>query len=171
MKQLLLTMPRKTNKMLKESMTKGIGTAAYCAPEQVSSTLYDSSADIFSIGLILLELICLFGTEHERIQTFHDCRRGVLPSAIQEAYPEVTKIIRWCTDPNPRLRPSAKQLMTMPFLRARVVDSSLYMESLSQKLDEKEMIIQKLQSELLEKDKLIEEMQAEILKLKSSSIS
>ncbi len=45
--------------------TYGIGTASYGAPEQLNSDgsgFYGPAADIFPLGLILMELCCLFTT-------------------------------------------------------------------------------------------------------------
>jgi len=39
-----------------DTHTIGIGTASYCAPEQISGGKYDMAADVFSLGLILLEV-------------------------------------------------------------------------------------------------------------------
>jgi serine/threonine protein kinase len=99
-----------------DPLTEGIGTASYAAPEQVSTRSYGKEADIFSLGLMLLELVCIFSTEHERIQTFHDCRyRRKLPAAKHEQelfheFPFLAQIILQCTDPNPAKRPTAQQL-------------------------------------------------------------
>jgi serine/threonine protein kinase len=49
----------------RDPLTAGIGTASYAAPEQLKSRMYGPEADVFSMGLILLELFCSFGTEHK----------------------------------------------------------------------------------------------------------
>lgn len=46
--------------------TGGIGTATYAAPEQTAGLPYDGRADVFSLGIILVELFCPFGTKMER---------------------------------------------------------------------------------------------------------
>lgn len=45
----------------------GIGTPTYSAPEVLSSRNYDSKVDVYSLGLILLELCSCFRTNSERI--------------------------------------------------------------------------------------------------------
>jgi serine/threonine protein kinase len=102
-----------------DPLTAGIGTASYAAPEQVSTRSYGKEADIFSLGLMLLELVCVFATEHERIQTFHDCRyRRKLPTGTHEQelfqeLPVLAETILQCTDPNPEKRPTAQQLANL----------------------------------------------------------
>jgi hypothetical protein len=66
-----------------DTHTAGIGTASYAAPEQINSTGYDASADVFSLGLILLELCNIFGSDHERARAFHETRRGDIDAKFE----------------------------------------------------------------------------------------
>jgi translation initiation factor 2-alpha kinase 1 len=148
-----------------DPLTMGIGTASYCAPEQVATDCYGVKADIFSLGLIMLELLCGFGTEHERIHTFHDCRRGQLPEKLEQMYPEVAEIIKSCTKQDPSQRPSANALLNRPPLQRQDNDNNhqgLQMQSLRGMLKEKDTQIQKQQSELEEKDRVIEQMRLQM---------
>ena len=54
--------------------TVGVGTASYASPEQITSKNNRPASDIYSLALILLELIGNFTLEHERAKAFHDCR-------------------------------------------------------------------------------------------------
>jgi serine/threonine protein kinase len=91
--------------------TAGIGTASYAAPEQVNSENYGAEADVYSLGLILLELLCSFSTEHERLQTFRDCRISRrVPIDIEDLYPKAAETILRCTEPAQELRPRAEDL-------------------------------------------------------------
>lgn len=94
-----------------DPLTAGVGTASYAAPEQVDSTSYTSAVDIFSVGLVLLELLCSFSTEHERLQTFYDCRhRRIIPDIINQYYPIAAQTILACTEYQPDKRPLASEL-------------------------------------------------------------
>eukprot|EP00594_Rhizosolenia_setigera_P020489 CAMPEP_0178979436 /NCGR_PEP_ID=MMETSP0789-20121207/25839_1 /TAXON_ID=3005 /ORGANISM="Rhizosolenia setigera, Strain CCMP 1694" /LENGTH=225 /DNA_ID=CAMNT_0020669537 /DNA_START=695 /DNA_END=1368 /DNA_ORIENTATION=- len=55
---------------MKEKHTIGIGTSSYASPEQKSSSNYGPASDIFSLGLIFLELFNFFQTLHERSDAF-----------------------------------------------------------------------------------------------------
>lgn len=60
---------------IKAKQTLGIGTASYASPEQMSSSTYSAKSDIFSLGLIFLELIGNYQTAHERAHAFHSIRK------------------------------------------------------------------------------------------------
>jgi serine/threonine protein kinase len=89
-----------------EPLTQGVGTSSYAAPEQLKSQIYGSEADIFSLGLILLELFSSFDSEHERAKIFHDCRRGILPNRFirGDTYlKNVGELILACTSMDPKV--------------------------------------------------------------------
>ena len=138
-----------------DPLTAGIGTASYAAPEQLESKTYGPEADVFSMGLILLELLCSFGTEHERIRTFHDCRRRqVLPSWLTTNYPEVASVILRCTHPYPAKRPSASDLMASHVLTEQDV--------LRRQLQTKEVELEKQRCVIAEKDRVIEALRKQV---------
>jgi len=93
-------------------LTVGVGTATYASPEQVKSRSYGTPADIFSLGLILLELLCCFDTQHERLDNFFKVRQQrKVPKWIHEQYPILAQAILSCTDPVPSRRPKASDLI------------------------------------------------------------
>lgn len=139
------------------SHTAGVGTASYCAPEQVSTQQYGPKADIFSLGMIFLELMCTFRTEHERIITFRDCRRGVLPESLHDE--DIASIILACTHTDPSQRPTAN------FLIARADDAN---NVLQRRLQDSERDLQYHKSMLEEKDCIIEELKRKIEGLSST---
>lgn len=46
-----------------------VGTPLYNAPEQENSMRYDNKVDIYSLGIILFELLKNFNTVSEKIKT------------------------------------------------------------------------------------------------------
>lgn len=139
--------------------TVGIGTASYASPEQVKSRNYGVTADMFSLGLILLELVSCFETEHERLHNFQECRNQRLARWIQENYPEIGSMILACTRDDPDQRPSAKSLLEEV---SRILSPTPYKEAhiLQRQLAEKE-------EQLKEKDKIIENLRLEMKKMKA----
>ena len=168
----------------KDPLTAGVGTASYASPEQVTSRSYGKEADIFSAGLILLELLCCFCTEHERLQTFHDCRvRRDLPDDIKKI-PSLAKAILGCTDKRPENRPSAESLRKFALLSLSsesgstddVVDNQnehteeSEVEKLKRLLAEKEQEVDSLKSVVFEKDRIIAELEQEVSNLRVAAI-
>jgi serine/threonine protein kinase len=161
-----------------DPLTAGVGTASYASPEQVASRSYGKEADIFSMGLILLELLCCFSTEHERIQTFHDCRfRRDLPDDIKQI-PALARTILQCTDTRPESRPSAESLRKFALLSLSAgssMDSSDEVEAteveiLKRQLAEKQREVDELKGVLLEKDKTIAELGSQVTPLRVTAI-
>jgi serine/threonine protein kinase len=148
-----------------DPLTAGVGTASYAAPEQVASRSYGVKADVFSLGLILLELLCCFSTEHERIQTFHDCRhRRTLPNEL-DSFQTVARTILACTDPNPNNRPSAEDLVNLD-IRRDVQECNLKehpdIASLREQLVAKDRELVACRQQLLEKDRVIEGLRRQV---------
>uniref|UniRef100_A0A8C7RI10 Eukaryotic translation initiation factor 2-alpha kinase 3 n=1 Tax=Oncorhynchus mykiss TaxID=8022 RepID=A0A8C7RI10_ONCMY len=53
--------------------TGQVGTKLYMSPEQLSGDLYSHKVDIYSLGLILFELLCPFRTQMERVRCVVSC--------------------------------------------------------------------------------------------------
>lgn len=147
--------------MMQVPHTAGVGTASYAAPEQVQSQEYGTSADIFSIGLILLELLCCFSTEHERLQTFHDIRhRRTLPPDFID-FPSEARLIVSCTEPEASQRPTAFELKTaIPEAVANLSDyfngGDDEIATLRKQLTDKDQQIDHFKVALERKDKIID---------------
>lgn len=66
--------------------TSQVGTQLYMSPEQLSGQPYNHKVDIFSLGLILFELLVPFSTEMERLMTLQDIKLGKFPSIFALKY-------------------------------------------------------------------------------------
>ncbi|KAJ8363840.1 hypothetical protein SKAU_G00126710 [Synaphobranchus kaupii] len=93
------------------SHTTGVGTFVYASPEQLEGSHYDSKSDMYSVGMVALELFQPFGTEMERVERLGKLRQGTVPEALSERWPVLAKYIGLLTSPDPSLRPSAAQLL------------------------------------------------------------
>lgn len=64
-------------------LTMGVGTTLYAPLEQLSGASYDQKADIFSLGVIFVEMLCpSFSSQLEKHTTLLRVRQGVLPFSI-----------------------------------------------------------------------------------------
>lgn len=59
--------------------TQAVGTQLYMSPEQLKGLSYNYKVDIYSLGVILFELLVPFHTSMERIKTLSDLRKNRFP--------------------------------------------------------------------------------------------
>ena len=164
-----------------DPLTAGIGTASYASPEQVKSRSYGTPADIFSVGLILLELVSCFETEHERLDNFQRCRTNQkLPPWLTESYPDIANVIVACTQQEPVKRPTASNLLQLIAESRREWSNKLYQQHhqkhdhahtiLKGKLVEKEEELEEHKKQLAEKDEIIENLRLEMERMKATML-
>jgi serine/threonine protein kinase len=171
-------------------LTAGIGTRSYAAPEQLTSKTYSTAADIFSLGLIFLELVCCFETEHERLDNFQRCREQQgLQQWLVDRYPNIANIIVACTQPDPWQRPSANSIIKILGSRQKTqasvlpaterttttlvkadnsVKGELQNALLRKSLERRDFELEEQKKQLAEKDETIERLRMEMEQLKAS---
>ncbi|KAK9530617.1 hypothetical protein VZT92_012107 [Zoarces viviparus] len=134
------------------SHTTGVGTFVYAAPEQLKGSHYDSKSDMYSIGVLALELFQPFGTEMERARTLGDLRDGKIPDPFCQRWPVLTKFITNLTNKEPSVRPTASQLL----------QSELFCN--------KDIVIHSLQRRVEEQEGEIMQLRRQISRLQSSEV-
>lgn len=98
------------------SFTKDIGTASYVAPEvrSVGNGKYNEKADMYSLGIILLELNVIFSTAMERAETLESLRKEshVPPKALDVPDKALqATLLMSLIDHKPSRRPSSSELL------------------------------------------------------------
>lgn len=84
-------------------------------------------SDMYSIGVIALELFQPFGTEMERVHTLGELRQGKVPETLSKNWPLLAKYIKLLTSSDPSMRPSASQLLHSDLFNANdVVRGSIH---------------------------------------------
>lgn len=112
-------MPRRRNNpsggQSSEWHTTGVGTASYASPEQLQGRRYGIRSDLFSLGLVLLELCCCFTTTHERADAFQSMRQpgGSAPLHLAKRSPAVAQLAELLCRTVPEQRPSAEEMLEM----------------------------------------------------------
>ncbi|XP_078135512.1 eukaryotic translation initiation factor 2-alpha kinase 1 isoform X3 [Sander vitreus] len=134
------------------SHTTGVGTFVYAAPEQLKGSHYDSKSDMYSIGVLALELFQPFGTEMERVRTLGDLREGKIPDSFCQRWPVLTKFIMKLTNKDPSVRPTASELL----------QSELFCS--------KDIVIHGLQRRVEEQEEEIMQLKRQISRLQSSEV-
>ncbi|XP_041370908.1 eukaryotic translation initiation factor 2-alpha kinase 3-like [Gigantopelta aegis] len=97
--------------------TADVGTQLYMSPEQISKKPYDHKVDIFSLGMILFELLYPFSTQMERVRTLMNSKQQTFPERFEREMPTECKFVKWLLSPTPSDRPSAKQILDHQLLK------------------------------------------------------
>jgi len=109
--------------------TTGVcGTSFYIAPEvELESRSYTEKVDIFSVGIIVVELWTRFSTEMERIVTLRDLREsGKLPKQLVDEHPNAAALASWLLQIDPTKRPTAHEA-----LKSNLIPTTIGNEQLS----------------------------------------
>jgi serine/threonine protein kinase len=107
--------------------TKNVGTLQYASPEQLSDNYYDQKSDIFSLGLILYEMLFSFKTGMEKNAKFKELKNGTINSEFLEKYPRLSKIILSMVEKIPEKRPCAPELIKQ--IECELEDLTLKLEN------------------------------------------
>ncbi|KAG0006143.1 Eukaryotic translation initiation factor 2-alpha kinase [Modicella reniformis] len=99
--------------------TTAVGTVTYASPEQLArpNLGYDQKADIYSLGIIFFELYHPFSTLMERHAVLRTLRRGELPPDFVSRWPKEAAFVLWLMAENPRMRPTAHELLEFDLIR------------------------------------------------------
>uniref|UniRef100_A0A8C5TKE4 Eukaryotic translation initiation factor 2-alpha kinase 1 n=1 Tax=Malurus cyaneus samueli TaxID=2593467 RepID=A0A8C5TKE4_9PASS len=99
-----------TERINGQAHTSGVGTCLYASPEQLQGSHYDFKSDMYSMGVILLELFQPFGTEMERTEVLTRLRTGQIPHTFYKKWPTQAKYVKLLTSERATDRPTAAQL-------------------------------------------------------------
>ena len=109
------------------SMTRGVGTFLYRAPEVAQHKAYDSGADMYSLGVVAFELLrgAPYGTAMERVEHIQALRKAgerqrndAVGCFDGDADGRVRELVLGLVRADPTQRPSAADLLNGPLLPA-----------------------------------------------------
>lgn len=126
----------------KENHHSILGTHMYAAPEQLQGKC-DPKSDIYSLGIVLLELLVHTRTRMERIEIINNLKKGQIPTSLTVTYPKWAYIVSQLVQEDPEKRPSTNQL-----LQDLNEDKDIMITCLKNDIIEKEDIIRKLQKKI-----------------------
>lgn len=96
---------------------------------------------MYSLGIVLLELVETFNTDMERVQTINELRKGHLPLYIPDEHPRIAATITQLVTRYAKDRPDATTLLQQITVNN---SESVVVKELREKLAEKEQEIQRL---------------------------
>ncbi|RIB08181.1 kinase-like domain-containing protein [Gigaspora rosea] len=99
----------------KNPADKVFGIMPYIAPEVLFDKKYTPSADIYSMGIIMWQLITRCIPFHDREFNFllaSDIKKGLRPPPIFGLHPDYEHIMKRCWDDEPSRRPEARGLFS-----------------------------------------------------------
>ena len=115
------------------SLTHGLGTEMFAAPEQMSSLPYDQKADIYSLGLILMVLLIPTQTISERHEIILKSRKGGPLKDFLKSFPEIGLLIKKMISKNPEIRLNAIEIKKLQLFKSESLKTTLVKFGLSDK--------------------------------------
>nr|XP_020459845.1 eukaryotic translation initiation factor 2-alpha kinase 3 [Monopterus albus] len=97
--------------------TGQVGTKLYMSPEQLSGNSYSHKVDIYSLGLILFELLYPFRTQMERVRTLTEVRGLRFPEVFSKNNVQELSMVRSMLSLSPNERPEAVEITGIPLFQ------------------------------------------------------
>ncbi|CAL8274045.1 unnamed protein product [Merluccius merluccius] len=97
--------------------TGQVGTKLYMSPEQLSGNSYSHKVDIYSLGLILFELLWPFRTQMERVRTLREVRALQFPDTFSKKHVQELGMVRCMLSLSPSERPEAAGITETPLFQ------------------------------------------------------
>ena len=95
------------------SLTHNLGTKLYMSPELETNSPYDYKVDIYALGIILFEMLVVFGTVMERVDLIQALRSKMsVPPSLEVSYAKYKVILLQMIACNPEDRPTAAEVKT-----------------------------------------------------------
>lgn len=69
------------------------GVSLYMPPEYVSDGIYTEKSDVYSLGIVIFEILQVFKTNMERIQIMSDVKKNIFPLTFVEQYQKYHKLL------------------------------------------------------------------------------
>ncbi|XP_028994933.1 eukaryotic translation initiation factor 2-alpha kinase 3 [Betta splendens] len=105
--------------------TGQVGTKLYMSPEQLSGNSYSHKVDIYSLGLILFELLYPFRTQMERVRTLTEVRKLLFPEVFSKNNVQELSMVRSMLSLSPSERPEAADITGTPLFQELELPSRL----------------------------------------------
>jgi len=103
---------------LTSTLTEHVGTILYCAPEVISCQKYDTKADVWSFGIMLIEIFSGAHPFRGTIQWVHQYHKEIASNTLNVTIPsgadccdQIQEVMKQCTEPEPEKRPTFSEIV------------------------------------------------------------
>ncbi|KAK1376338.1 Ubiquitin ligase protein cop1 [Heracleum sosnowskyi] len=83
----------------------------YASPEELNERQCVMSSNIYSLGILLVELLCSFDSDSDRDIAMLSIRNNKLPLHFLEGNSREAELCLWLLDPEPSVRPSIREIL------------------------------------------------------------
>lgn len=97
------------------NFSRQTGTPLYTAPEQERDDYYNSKTDVYTLGIILFELLSNFKTIHAKIDKIIKLKREAkIDESFLKKYPIESKLVLILTNTKNEDRPESSEIKKLP---------------------------------------------------------
>jgi len=96
-------------------LTDQVGTHMYMSPEQLCQKPYNHKVDIYSLGLIFLEVLVPTTTGMERVKVLSEAKRGKFPTILAGSDEE--ELLGRLLNQSPETRPEVREVLEVPWIQ------------------------------------------------------
>ncbi|GIX86461.1 eukaryotic translation initiation factor 2-alpha kinase 1 [Caerostris extrusa] len=117
-------------------LSSGLGTLPYAAPEQRQTTTYDAKVDMYSLGIILIELLMNIGTVMHLSRVIDHIKKNEFPPEILRKWPEYVPLVEnLLSDPSKRM--TSRQTLNLPLLNIPPTEENRILKMRIRELEQK----------------------------------
>ncbi|XP_068477965.1 protein SUPPRESSOR OF PHYA-105 1-like isoform X1 [Phaseolus vulgaris] len=125
---------------------------SYCSPEMLNDGVCTLSSNIYSLGVLLFELLCNIESEEAHSTVMLELCHRILPPKFLAENPKEAGFCLWLLHPEPSSRPNARIILESEFIRPSEESSSIDDDGISDDEAETEKLLHFLTS--IKKEKI-----------------
>ncbi|WOG90404.1 hypothetical protein DCAR_0209648 [Daucus carota subsp. sativus] len=133
----------------------------YASPEELNKRCCTLSSNIYSLGVLLFELLCSFDSERGHDVAMLDVRNRILPPNFLSGSPREAGFCLWLLHPEPSSRPTTREILKSDVIK-EIEDLSNFSSSFTHEDAESDLLLHFLESLQQQKNKhsskLVEEI-------------
>ncbi|KAL8111437.1 protein SPA1-RELATED 2 [Apium graveolens] len=133
----------------------------YASPEELNRSRCTLSSNIYSLGVLLFELLCSFDSERGHDVAMLDVRNRILPPSFLSGNPREAGFCLWLLHPEPSSRPTTREILKSDVIK-EIGDLSNLSSSLTHDYAESDLLLHFLETLQQQKNKHSSKLMEEI---------